>query len=956
MLAIKKMWNSVSWSMLNKQSILVIGLENIKITQYRYPVFFFIIWTLSATSSSVYAKDTSETLIITGVGDHHPLIFKLPNGEPAGLYVDIWNLWSKSNGIPIEFNLTTMQQGLQLVKNKQAIHSGLFKSELRDKWADFSIPFHKVSSSIFYKKTNRSNNNKKKTLKDFHGKIVAVLRGSYQEQYLLESYPLIKVVNYSQKDSFIQLFNEEIHAIFDETPAMKSIVAQLGLTGVFESIEVSSASKLVHATLARGQPILLKKINQGFENIPLNLLISLENKWLPEEPKFFREKAQLNTLTLKEQKWLMQYPKLVSPIELNAYPYSFEDRDGQHRGAWVDYLALISQRLNINIETNGAETWNQALNTLKNNQSDFIIGITKSPERLKHFYFTKPFFSYRPVIIMKEDSFFIESMNGLNGKKLGIINGYIEVELIREDYPDIDIVLVNSALEGMNLTSKGELDAYIDSLDTINREFSNNKHNDLIIASTSPYNLKLSIAVKKELKPLVSILNKVIDSIDEKTRSSIGNNWLSVHSNERTDIKTILYWVIPILLSLAIIILIILKVNKKLINEITYREKMEKERGRLESQLIRSQKMEAVGNLAGGIAHDFNNILGIIVGNVELTRMNLHDIDKVQNYNDNIYKASDRAKKLVSQIMTFSRMDITSFRSLKLSPTVNECVNLIRSTSPANIEFITNINQNKDFIIKGDETQITQVLINLCTNAIHAMSENGGKLTVSLCHSPSDKMNMLDMNESYYELSISDTGCGIDGDIVDNIFDPFFSTKEVGKGTGLGLSVVHSIIKQHHGDITVESVMGKGTTFTIFLPQSIERLDEIKSSVREYKTGEGHILVVEDEEELRTLYKEQLETIGYKVTTCSNGQEALSVFKKKPTYFDLVLTDHSMPGITGRDLAIKILTIQPNFPIIIATGYADLMSIDEMKSMGVKKCLIKPLKIDELNGTIQCCL
>ncbi len=910
---------------------------------------------LVVITSSVNAEETSKALIITGVEDHHPLTFKLPNDEPAGLYVDIWKLWSKSNNIPIKFDLTTMEKGLQLVKNKQAIHVGLFKNEPREEWADFSVPFHKVSSSIFYKKTSKPDN-KKKTLKNFHGKIIAVLPGSYQEQYLLDNYPLIKLVNYSNKDSFLQLFNEEIHGIFDETPSMESFVAQLGMAGVFESSEITSASKLVHAALAKGQPMLLKKINQGFENIPLNLLISLEKKWLPKEPKFFREKAQLNTLTLKEHKWLMQYPKLISPIELNAYPYSFEDRDGQHSGAWVDYLALISQRLNINIETKGTETWNQALDTLKNNESDFIIGIAKSPERRKHFYFTKPFFNFNSVIVMKEDSFFIESMNGLNGKKLGIIRGYIEAELVKKDYPEIDIVLVNSASEGMNLISKGDIDAFIASLDIINRELSGNKHNDLIIASMSPYNLALSIAVKKELKPLVPILNKVIDSIDEKTRASIGNNWLSVNSNEGIDIKVILYWLIPILSSLAIIILIILKVNKKLKNEITQREEIEKERGRLESQLIRSQKMEAVGSLAGGIAHDFNNILSIIIGNVELTRMNFHDIDKIKKYNNNIYKASDRAKELVSQIMTFSRMDITSFRPIKLLSSVNECVNLIRSTSPSNIEFITDINQEEYFTIKADETQISQVLINLCTNAIHAMSENGGKLTVSLSHCSSDKVSMLDMNENYYVLTISDTGCGIEGDIIDNIFDPFFSTKEVGKGTGLGLSVVHSIIKQHRGDITVESIVGKGTTFTIFLPQSNESVDEIKSPSSEFKTGKGQILVVEDEEDLRTLYKEQLETIGYNVTTCSNGQEALSVFKRKPKYFDLVLTDHSMPGITGKDLAIEILSIQPNLPIILATGYADLMSIDEMKSIGVKKCLIKPIKIDELNETIHHCL
>lgn len=923
--------------------------------QYTNLIKLLILSIMFVYIGSVSANETSQPIVITGGGDHHPLNFKLPNGEPAGFYIDLWKLWSKSNNIPITFEITTMQKSLQLVKNNHAIHLGLFKNEKRALWADFSTPFHQVGASLFYNQSAQNNDIKKK-LKDFEGEKVAVLSGSYHEQYLADNYPLIKRISYSAKDSFLQLFNEEIEAIFDETPAMNSVISQLEMTGVFESTEVTFASNLVHAVIAKDQPRLLKKINQGFENIPLNLLLSLEEKWLPKEPKFFREKAPLNTLTLAEHKWLMQFPKFISPIELNAYPYSFRGNNKVDTGAWVDYLTLISQRLNIEIDTVGFDTWSKTLNALMSGESDFILGIAESDERRKHFHFTKPFFSSSSVIVMKKDSFFIESMNGLNGKKLGIIKGYIEAEFVERDFPNIDIVLVDSAPEGMKLVSEGKLDAFIASLDTINRTLSKYNHTKLIIASMTPYKLLLSIAVKKELKALVPILNKVIDSIDEKTRSSIGNNWLSARSSEGTDIRTILYWALPILSFLTIIILVILKINNKLKNEIAQREEIERERKGLESQLIRSQKMEAVGSLAGGMAHDFNNILGIIIGNVELTKMNIHNTEKVKKYNENIYQASDRAQKLVSQIMTFSRMNITSFKPLNLALSVNECISLIKSTSPANIEFVTKISPNENFIINGNETQISQVLINLCTNAIHAMSKEGGRLIVSLAQSPPENTDLSEQRDNNYILTITDAGCGIDEKIINSIFDPFFSTKEVGQGTGLGLSVVHNIIKQHRGDIAVKSTVGKGTIFTVCLPVSKESIEEKQTSNYENKVGNGRILIAEDEECLCMLYKEQLELAGYEVTICANGQEALSEFNKKPTNYDLVLTDHSMPIMSGTELAKKILSIRPNLPIILATGYADLMSMDEMNSIGLSACLIKPVRIDELNQTVHKCL
>jgi len=906
-------------------------------------------------SFSINAGQKPPAVTVVLVKNHHPLSFELPNGKPAGLYVDIWEQWSKTTGIPVEFNLTTLQLGLDLVKKKNVIHAGLFRNNKRGEWASFSIPFSQVGSSLYYNKLDK-NSDITKTLKDFEGKKIAVLPGSYHEQHIIDNYPLIRITTYNIRDSFLMLLNGDIQAIFDETPAMKSAVSRLGMSGVFESANISISSNLVHAVVAKGQPLLLETINSGFENIPLEILNAIDKKWLPNEMPFFKGKAPLKTLTLAEQNWLYRHQELVVPLEVDAYPYVFKNNNGYYSGAWVDYMEIISQRLNINIKVDGFDTWDQALSTLKDKKADFKVGVTKTKEREEHLDFTKPFINFNFVIVMKKGHLFIDSMSGLRRKKLGIIKGYAEAEFIKRDYPEINIVAVSNVMEGIKLVANGEIDGYFDSLSTINRKIDEHNFSELIIALMTPYQSKLTIAVSNKHELLVPILNKVLDSIDDKARASIANNWLAIRTDKGIDVKNILYWAIPILLLFITIILVVLKVNRTLKREIERRTKIENERALLEKQLLHSQKMEAVGSLAGGIAHDFNNIIGIILGNTELIKINLSNAEKVKSYSDNIYAASERAASLVSQIMTFSRMKISSFHPMNLSTLVEDNVQLIKSTSPSNITFKLDISDNENFIISGDDTQITQVLINLCTNATHAMEEFGGTLTVSLCYSSIVKVNLPDNGENFYLLTIADTGCGIDKQTQDKMFDPFFSTKGIGKGTGLGLSVVHNIIKQHHGEIVVESTLGKGTRFLIFLPKSFEEAKKEANSTGTIEQGNGNILIVEDEVGLRALYKEQLEAIGYVTTTCSDGKEALAEFEKAPLYYDLVLTDHCMPVMTGRAMATEMLAIRPSLPIILATGYADLMSINETSALGLFKCLVKPIKKEVLYDTIHRCL
>jgi len=904
----------------------------------------FLLFTLIFPTVSQGANLKRELNVVIH-NDHHPISFDLPNGQPAGLYVDLWNLWSATTGIPVHFISESMENGLLLVKSHKGVHSGLFKNEKRQQWADFSVPIHRVQSSLLYNKKG----NQKQSLREFDGMKVAAIPGTYHEQYLLDNYPNIIVVPLRGTASINDLMNKDIQAIFNESPSLNSLLAKMGLRGVLESNVVEGVSSLVHVAVAKGQPTLLKEINAGFENIPINELALLEKKWLPNTPPFFSSKAPLDTLTLSERNWLQTNISFSLGVDHNSYPFEFTDDDNNLSGISSDYVDFISKQLHISLNVVEDITWVQSLEKLKAGKIDVMSSMVPTDKRVKTMLFTKPYFEMQSVVVTRKGGFYAESMNSLDYKKVGIIEGYVFAELISQDYPNIKVVPVSSVAEGLELLDDGELDGYIDALPVVNHQIDKDNYFNLIIASFTPYKLQLSMAVRLELEPLIPILNKALDSMDVKSKSIIANSWLAVRIQEGTQLTTILKWAIPILTCLISIIFIFMVINRKLKKEIRQREL-------LEDQLLESKKMKALGELAGGIAHDFNNILGIIIGNSELLRMKFTSDDTIQKYINNIYNASARATELVRQIMTFSRMSKVPLLSMYVSDVIHECIELIKSTSPENIDILYEIESGYDYVIKGDKTQVNQILLNLCTNAIDAMSPKGGTLEIKLSASNIQVPNELNDNNRYISLKVKDSGCGIEENIIKNIFDPFFSTKEVGKGSGLGLSVVYSIINGHNGNISVVNNRQSGVEFTVLLPRTLEAPFNEKAEVSNEHEGRGNILLAEDEEDLRLLYREHLESTGYNVIACENGKEALALFTRTPENFDLLMTDHSMPLMTGTELIAAVLEIKRDIPIILATGYADIESIDKVVSRHSYKCIVKPINRSVLLETVSSCI
>ena len=379
------------------------------------------------------------------------------------------------------------------------------------------------------------------------------------------------------------------------------------------------------------------------------------------------------------------------------------------------------------------------------------------------------------------------------------------------------------------------------------------------------------------------------------------------------------------------------------------------ERRSMEAQLRQSHKMEAVGTLAGGIAHDFNNILGIILGNTELAMDDVPEWNPARLNLEEIITAGIRARDVVRQLLSFAHKTDQERKPVIINSVIIDGLRLLRFSIPANIEIRHNVPKGSE-VIFADPTQLNQVMINLFTNAAHAMEQDGGILAINV-----ESVNLTASTAqshdlppgSYVKLSVSDTGDGIAPEIKDRIFDPYFTTKEVGKGSGMGLSVVHGIVMNHNGAISVDSELGKGATFTIFLPASKREPVPEATIDEELPTGKERILFVDDEESIVKMGIQRLKRLGYKVESTTSPIEALDLFRSKSDQFDLVITDLTMPKMTGDKLVKAILDIRPDIPIILCTGFSEKINSEKIREIGAAVYLEKPHDKHDLSKTIR---
>jgi signal transduction histidine kinase/CheY-like chemotaxis protein len=392
-------------------------------------------------------------------------------------------------------------------------------------------------------------------------------------------------------------------------------------------------------------------------------------------------------------------------------------------------------------------------------------------------------------------------------------------------------------------------------------------------------------------------------------------------------------------------------------HDVTNRKQAEKEKDLAEAQLRHAQKMDAIGTLAGGIAHDFNNMLGAMIGYANLALGDVPEDSTAHRNLCEVLTAANRAKDLVRQILTFGRENEERQKPIRIAPIVREVLKTIQVSLPKNIEISTHIPDSSGMIM-ANVAQIHQILLNLCTNAAHAMEAKGGLLDVTIkeveIQSPITVGHISVTPGSYIQLIVTDTGCGMSPEVLSHVFEPFFTTREVGKGTGMGLAVVDGIVRKHRATITVNSREGIGTSFTIFFPS----LEAALSNDGPSQNADGAsdiptILVVDDEALMVDVTRQILERLGYIVVGRTSSEEALQAFREDPDRFDLVITDHRMPKLTGVQLARELMAVRPGVPIILCTGFSDDIGPEEAKRVGIRAYMMKPVTIKDMDNLIK---
>lgn len=904
-----------------------------------------------------------------------PYSYRDETGEYHGIALDFLDLVTDKVGLRFEIvaglSWTEILEGAR--KGSVDVILTAVDTEERRKFLKFTTPYLPTPLVIMV----RIDDERIEGPEDLSGKDVALIKGYSSTDKVLADHPDISPILFdTPEEGLMAVATGDADCYVGVLGVNDFLIRNQGIG----NLKVAARYEMLHYGQSIGVrkewPELATILDKTLAAISEQTRIELYDKWISSGCKFTKsaELQQRYALTPEESRWVEDHKDIVVGIDPEFAPFEFRNRKGEFEGIANEYLHILNQRLGLKMKVAENLPWQEVVEQAKVRNIDLLPCIGKTSQRETFFAFSEPYLSYQRVIITRTDTPFISGLEDLENSQIVVQlssshEGYLNEKLKQPvtPYPTL--------LEALKSVSHGDADAFVGNLASsifwIRRENISN----LKVAGPVEYaSEELHFAIRNDWPELTTIINKGLSSISETKKKQIQEKWIDIDINPGFAPGMVIKYILQ---GITVFILLFLlvgflnyrlkreiskrtadleKANSQLKKEIREREETEENNRVLQQQLFHSQKMESLGTLAGGIAHDFNNILATILGYAELIKHTSTANDDTKKV-DNILRAGQRAKDLVNQILTFSRQTQPIKQGhVRPAEIVHEITDLLHPVLPKNIVLHKDI-QEETQKIYADQTQISQVLMNICTNALHAMTPEGGTLSISLKEqeiSTQQIINSVNVSPGTFIIfRVEDTGPGIPTDIRDRIFDPFFTTKEKGQGTGMGLSIVHGIVKSFGGAINIDSVVGRGTVFHVYLPACKGSNLDITTKDDALSGGRERILFVDDEEMILDMTNEMLLSLGHSVKTYQNPMEALETYAVDPYAFDLVITDQNMPEMSGSELAREILAIRPEIPIILCTGYSSLIDKKEAKKIGIKGYAHKPIGMEKYDRLIR---
>jgi len=667
-------------------------------------------------------------------------------------------------------------------------------------------------------------------------------------------------------------------------------------------------------------------------------------------------------LTPEERAWLDENPdKLTLFFNPDFPPIEFADENGEFTGLGADVIAAVEERLGIHFIKQSCSDWNEHLQALAYGECAVAPTIVRTAERESYSYFTVPYARVPVVIITNRSRTESLELDQLAGLRVAVVSGFATEDYVRHAAGGgLTVFPMWNVPEALQAVAFGEMDAFVENL-AVAAYYSDLKGlSNLRVAGTTDYSFEWSIGVSRKYPLLFGAVQKALADISQTELNSFRDRWISmeVSSGLNARLLRVLRIVVPFSTALFVSLLIItLFLKKRLKEKISSLENAQKALLEQSYRLQHAEKMEALGTLAGGIAHDFNNILQVIGGYAQLllARNNRADMDLTEL--EHIVGASRRAATLITQLMAFSRNIDCKKVSVDMNAEVTNAVNILKHTIPRMIEIRLNLQENL-LPVSADPVHLEQIIFNLAGNAVDAMPD-GGELLISTKTAILKNEVWPEAAETvsgpYVLLSVKDTGCGMSKKIQDQIYIPFFTTKEPGRGTGLGLASVYGIVRSLEGRIACSSTPGEGTTFDILLPAASEdALPPPQEQAKIPGSSEGGevILVVDDEPHIVLQSIEFLEMLGYAVYSAETGEKALEIFSSLERV-DLVLLDLNMPGMGGYRCLQELLLLDPSVKVLIVSGHSELNSTGHKLAEGAKGFVRKPYRLTEFASIIR---